>query len=430
MKSLKNSFWRHSLSHQWTEYKPSFLVAALILAWFAQDQFFARHLVSGLWLWLGAGIIAAWSFAGQPDRLKADKVRVGYESLLLTLIFLIALVFRFWKLSGIPHGYFTDEACSAMMGLKHLKGAVYLLPPGWDQLKFDFFYYLNACALYWGAISAHATRMIPALAGSLTVVMTYFLARRMFSRPVALATVMLLAGMRWHVNFSRMNLGNIFTPFFSVAAFYFLLRGLETRKPWFMLLAGMAIGIGLQTYIAFGAFVLALGLYLGVKAIREKGFLKQNWKGLLLLGIVAAACYFPANLGVESQAGRFVNRSRDVLIFNNLLPEQDWAGLWSNVKKTMLMFNYFGDCNGRHNIPEVPMLDSLTGLLFGLGLIWNLTHPIRRHSAWILLWFISALLPGFLTIEAPQGIRCIGAIIPVIFWPAWDWSMFGRVYCG
>ena len=105
-----------SYSHKWSEYKPSFLVAALILAWFAQEQLFARHLVSGLWLWLGAGIIAAWSFAGQPDRLKADKVRVRYESLLLILIFLIALLFRFWKLSGIPNGYFTDEACCAMIG--------------------------------------------------------------------------------------------------------------------------------------------------------------------------------------------------------------------------------------------------------------------------------------------------------------------------
>lgn len=98
------------------------------------------------------------------------------------------------------------------------------------------------------------------------------------------------------------------------------------------------------------------------------------------------------------------------------------------------MFNYFGDCNGRHNIPEVPMLDLLISLLFGLGLIWTLTHPGRKHSAWILLWFVSALFPGFLTIEAPQGIRCIGAIIPVILLAGTGlehvWQSILRVTCG
>ncbi|MCK5218746.1 hypothetical protein KAR10_04445, partial [bacterium] len=51
--------------------------------------------------------------------------------------------------------------------------------------------------------------------------------------------------------------------------------------------------------------------------------------------------------------------------------------------------------------------------LLGLGIIWALTHLNRRHAVLGLFWFLVALVPGFLTIEAPQGYRCIGAIIPL-----------------
>lgn len=62
---------------------------------------------------------------------------------------------------------------------------------------------------------------------------------------------MILAVMRWHVNFSRINLEGVSALFFSVTAVYFLLRGLETRNKWAMALSGLAIGLGPYSYSPF-----------------------------------------------------------------------------------------------------------------------------------------------------------------------------------
>ena len=51
--------------------------------------------------------------------------------------------------------------------------------------------------------------------------------------------------------------------------------------------------------------------------------------------------------------------------------------------KHLLMFNYRGDGNGRHNLPGRPMLDDVTGVLFVLGIalsLWRWRRPRPSHS--------------------------------------------------
>jgi len=396
-------------------FKPAMLAGVLVFAWLGQDQLFARQLIFGLGLWLVAAVllvILVWKPA--PAAEPAEKISKPLEAGLLFGVLLVAAAVRFWNLANQPNGFSFDEAANALIGLQIILDPNYVPifgPP--DAPLPTLFHYLNSLALRLGGVNVTAARMVPAFLGLFTVGAFYFLARRIFSRPVALVAVFFLAVMRWHINFSRIDFVGAATPFFGAAAAYFLLRGVETKNRWHMALSGLAVALGLYTYYASNLVPLVLGPYLVLQLAWDKKFLREQGTNVLLFLAVAFLVFSPLGYFALTQKDRFFARNGQVLIFNHVPPSEAFHAFWANVKTTLLMFNYFGDCNGRHNIPEVPMLDFTTGLLFGLGLVWSLKNFRQRHAFLAVFWFLVALVPGFLTIEAPQGYRCIGAIVPV-----------------
>ncbi|MBN1595497.1 glycosyltransferase family 39 protein [candidate division FCPU426 bacterium] len=394
---------------------PGLLALAMLFAWVGQEQLFGRHLANGLWLWVFAALFAGLAFIRKPERLpSALDHQPKWEALVLGLIVVVAGFVRLWRLQEIPNGFYFDEAMNALVGLQIMEDPHYLpiFGPA-DAPAPTLFHYFNVVALSLFGVSARAAKMVPVAAGIATVPLFYFLVRRLVSRPVALAATLAFALMRWHINFSRINFIGILTPLYGAAAAYFLLRGLETKNRWHMALSGLSVALGLYTYYASNLIPFVLGPYLALQLAWDRRFLKEHWQGLLIFLAVSLAVFAPLGYFALTEKHRFFARNHQVLIFNHVQPEQALSALWRNVKTTLLMFNYFGDCNGRHNLPEEPMLSPLAGLFFGLGLIWSLTQIHRPHAFLVLWWFVVALVPGFLTIEAPQGYRCIGAIVPV-----------------
>jgi 4-amino-4-deoxy-L-arabinose transferase-like glycosyltransferase len=399
----------------WDWLKPALLAGVLVFAWLGQDQLFARQLLPGLAFWLVAAallVVSVWKPA--PAAEPEMKISKPLEAAILLGVLLLAAVVRTWNLANQPNGFSFDEAANGLIGLQMILDPAYVPifgPP--DAPLPTLFHYFNSLALRLGGVNVAAARLVPAFFGILTVGAFYFLARRIFSRPVALVAVFLLAVMRWHINFSRIDFVGAATPFFGAAAAYFLLRGLETRNRWHMALSGLAVALGLYTYYASNLVPFVLGPYMVWQLASDRKNFREQGTNILVFLAVSLLVFAPLGHFALTQKDRFFARNGQVLIFNHVSPAEAWPAFWANVKTTLLMFNYFGDCNGRHNIPEVPMLDFTTGLLFGLGLVWSLKNIQRRHAFLAVLWFLVALIPGFLTIEAPQGYRCIGAIVPV-----------------
>ncbi|MCK5241079.1 glycosyltransferase family 39 protein [bacterium] len=412
---------------QWGSWlSPGLLAFAILTAWCAQEQLFARHLTAGLMFWIVTLVLAGLAFLKKPDQVTSEiDNQPKLEAVILGGIVIIAAVVRLWRLSEIPNGFHFDEATNALVGLQMITDPHYVPifgPP--DAPAPTLYHYFNMVALKIFGISALGAKMVPALAGVATVPIFYFLVRRMVSRPVALAATLTFALMRWHINFSRINFIGILTPLFGAAAAYFLLRGMETKNRWHMALSGLSVALGLYSYYASNLIPFVLGPYMVLQLAWDRKFLKEQWRGLLLFLIVSFTVFIPLGHFALTEKHRFFARNGQVLIFNHVPPEQAAEAFWRNVKTTLLMFNYFGDCNGRHNIPEEPMISPLAGLFFGLGLIWTLTKLHRRHAFLVLWWFMVSLVPGFLTIEAPQGYRCIGAIIPTALLIAFGFERF------
>jgi hypothetical protein len=194
---------------------------------------------------------------------------------------------------------------------------------------------------------------------------------------------------------------------------------METGRRLHYLALGLVLGIGLQTYYSFNFFpavlLVAVVTYAARRGWRHFGReLAPIAKGLVWSGLLAAVLLLPLARFVLREREAFLQRSNAVAIWNPVHNRQ-WPGvLWDNTAAHLLMFHHRGDANPRHNIPEVPLFDPLSGVLLSVGVGLALRRAFLWPQAMVLAWVAIMLLPAILTIEAPQAHRAVGAI-PAIY---------------
>ena len=113
----------------------------------------------------------------------------------------------------------------------------------------------------------------------------------------------------------------------------------------------------------------------------------------------------------------FFARTNTVSIFEKRDEPDLVKALWSNFSRHMLMFNVLGDRNGRHNLPNEPMLDPVMGGLAVLGFALALWRWREPANGLMLLVFFIMNLGGILSVdfEAPQSLRSIGVIPALVY---------------
>jgi 4-amino-4-deoxy-L-arabinose transferase-like glycosyltransferase len=196
----------------------------------------------------------------------------------LIVILLVAAGLRLAALDAAPPGLHQDEAsrawnarCLLQTGKDH-QGQPW---PIFHARVFgasgnpSYFYAIMPFQAVFG-MNVWTTRLPGALAGVLTVLLTYLLASRMFGTGVGLVAAALLAVNPWAVQVDRLAFGVGFVPLFIVATLLLLsesnlLDWKRTGRPvriGVALAAGAAAGLGAYTYpayrIFFPPFLLAL----------------------------------------------------------------------------------------------------------------------------------------------------------------------------
>jgi 4-amino-4-deoxy-L-arabinose transferase-like glycosyltransferase len=401
----------------------SFFLAGAGSIVFAQFQWVALRLSRGL-PWMVGGILLAGAAALLPPlrsdvRSSASPPRLtGAEIAFLIVLTLGGGLIRFVGLDHMPPGGFHDEVEYHRIAEQILAGDRPIFVP--DIQLPAFFIYLLAAGIGIAGKGIATVRGGPALLGTLTLPVFYLLARRAYSRPVAAATAILLAGSRWHITFSRVVFSAAITgPLLEVLAVLVFWRAVERRKPLDYGLLGLIVGIGLQTYYSFNLFPAVLGVAvlcyagrLGWSRFRPE--LVPILKGLVWSALVAIVLLIPLALFAVRNPQVFFRRTNTVAIWGpaNDLPLA--AALKRSVALHLLMFNFRGDENPRHNIPEAPLLIPAEGALLALGLGLAIARGIRWPQGTWLAWFAVMLLPAVLTIEAPQAHRAVGAI-PAVY---------------
>jgi len=354
---------------------------------------------------------------GSPEGPPGRRHALAEACFLLILIAAGGSV-RFFGLDHIPPGGFFDEIQNHLVAEGILKGDRPVFVGGMSQMPAMFFYLL-AGAIAVAGKGLTTVRGLSALFGTLTLPAFYLLARRAYAWPVAAATAILLAGSRWHITFSRVGFATIIGPLLEVLAVLCLWKAMETRRRLFFLLLGLVMGVGLQCYYSFNLFpavmAIAVASYAARKGWRSFGSeLRPILRGLGWSVLVAVLLLLPLTRFAVRYPKVFFERANTVAIWN---PEHHlpWpAILWENTAAHLLMFNYRGDENPRHNIPGEPLLNPIEGCLLALGLGAAVARAWKWPQATWLGWFFVMLLPAILTIEAPQAHRAVGAI-PAVY---------------
>ncbi|NDJ87538.1 MAG: hypothetical protein GYB66_16815 [Chloroflexi bacterium] len=359
------------------------------------------------WLMLALG---AWTLLrGAPIHWRSRP----WHLILLGGIVLLALYFRLTEFDSIPFGLWYDEAINGLEARRMLQNTTYRPTFVANMTQIHLWLYKTALDIF-GETSIEALRVTSVAFGVLSVIVGYMVGSQMRGPWFGILLAFFLAVMRWAVNFSRIAMTGIETAFFTLLAFYFLVRVLRYHRWQDAAWLGMSIGLGLWFYSAFRFMILALAGY----AILKSPFWRPRIIGLgVLVVAVALATTFPLLIFINTDTDAFMARSRQVNILDpaNRTSESLDAALWHNIEHHALMFHVSGDRNGRHNLPGEPMLDPVMGILMLMGLGLALRGLHQPENSFFVLVLLFGLLPGILTLEfeAPQGLRTIG-VLPAI----------------
>jgi 4-amino-4-deoxy-L-arabinose transferase-like glycosyltransferase len=401
-------------------------------------------------------LLAAYAFrslapSGASHRDKGRPSR--WQVLALAAILVVAVAFRLWRFTELPYGMWYDEADNGL-AVRHILRDPNYWPVYVPSTNLPaHFLYLIALSFRILGDSMYAIRAVAVVFGLLTVVAAYYCGRELFPERAAaygLILAALMAVSRWDVNWSRIGMHGVTLPFFELWVVAALLRALRTGRCTSFAWAGVALGLGLCFYSPFRIFPLVVGgfglvwFWHWVRRAPPLGrggawYALQTWAlplSLLILGALVA--FAPVAQYSLRRPELFWDRARRISILRAPeVQERPVATVLDSTAKHLLMFNYRGDPNGRHNLPGAPMLDRLSGVLLVLGVLVSAAHPALPRSVLLLSWLLLPLTGGILStyFEAPQSLRSFGALpaayalaCVALAWFAGEWRrVFGAV---
>jgi hypothetical protein len=370
------------------------------------------------------------------------KIYKKIELFFIILIFFIALIIRFSKLSEIPHGFFCDEAALGFNAYK-------ILTTGKDENGITLPFYILSFGDYRNPVSIYAmipaitilglnefsVRATPAFLGSITVIFLFLFLKEVFwkSPPIiqtitSLGSALFLAISPWHIQFSRVGFEVTFQPFFLILSLFLLFRFLrinESQKKKntracakrSLILSAVLLAITFYTYLPIQLVLIPfIGIIL---LIYKKNFffkIIRNWTFLFLL--IFFASFIPLVFGIV--------KGQALTHFVSVSPLANHANI-KNFAKPMIKtyFSHFsfdflfgkGDIDmpghfiTRHSVRGIGelYLFQLPLLLVGL---FSLIFRHRRIFFFILIWLGLYPIGSTVVGEGPFAHRSIFGVIP------------------
>ena len=360
---------------------------------------------------------------------KPKKIVLG----LLFAILLAAFALRSTNIENIPSSIFPDEAQNGIDAEEANATGEYKLFYESNNGREGLFINIQALSIKYFGNTTFALKFPSILFGTLTVLGVFLLVYELFQSYIAaIIGSYLIAFSYWAINFSRIGFRAIMVPFILTFAFYFLFKGLRTKKLHDFIIAGLIYGLGLHTYIAFRVSPLVLIVLFIALVITRKNFIKDYWKHTLVFAVAMFITSAPMLSDFfYFHPEHYESRTAAISVLN---PEVNQGHILPIVAKTLGLSiqKYFamGDLNIRHNYPPYPLLNPLVGIAFLIGLIYifskffhliyiRFKNGVRDEKlaiyVFFLVWFFTLLIPEFLANEGnPYALRAIGTL-PVVF---------------
>ncbi len=385
-----------------------------------------RFFLAGLIIYLIGAYGLILHFDSSESKDSGKQFSWAKEALCLFCIILIAAFLRYFNLRFIPSGIYLDECDYAIEGIKILTIPDYQnfikhpYWPGGGAIPSMHFYFTALSYKIFG-INAWSMRLVPATLGVLTIPVIYCFARYIFNVPIALVAAFLLAVSRWHINFSRINFSSLLWPFLIMSTFYFFFMALEKQRKWLAALAGLSMGLAMNTYHSAYLLPFLVFLYVVYKTIKNPFFIKNNVLVLIIVFLCFMAAYAPLLVYTIRNPETVFERFKTASVWNDIdRAGGSWRPLIDNIYRVLTMNNFKGDPRPRHNIPRWPMLDPFTAIFFTVGFFYALRNIKQEKYLFLLVVYIANLQPGIFSLwdAAPHSIRVNGTLPVVLIFAA------------
>ncbi len=393
---------------------------ALYLGYHGQKLIAAEKIYAGLFYFGAAAVGLILAFrepAGPQDRWREQPLAWYWELAGVLAVMAVAVWLRIHLLEQIPFGIEGDEAAAIINAREILNSPTDSILAHFAGQPVFYLGPLKIAHQLFG-LSNFGIKAMALLYGLLDILALYWLARLLYGPRTALAAASLLTLARWHIHFSRFGYGNTLLILMLTLGFYFLLKGLVTRRKWHFVFSGVALSLSVQTEVAARLVPLICAGLLVFLAAGQRHFFRRNARPLLalMLGVWLAGGAFYILLGKSTTA--LMGRANSVSIFSNdpNAPRDIAAGFVGSLRSSLTMLNWHGDYRPRHNggLTGEPMLDFWSAVLFGLGFCYSLYYWKRLRYFVLLLWFLGFMSASIFAIEAPQAHRAFGIVPAVI----------------
>ncbi len=366
-------------------------------------------------------------------------MKSSYKSqLLLFVIVVFAFGLRIVAISNVPPGLNRDEASLGYTAYSILKtgrdeyGVLFPLSlKSFGDWKLPVYAYVAIPFISIFGLTETAVRFPSALFGTLTVLLTYLLVKKLIDRlDVALLAAAILAISPWHIFFSRVSSeANLAVCMISLGLWLLLVK--STQK-FLQILGVFIISLTLLTYHGNHVFT---PLFFGATIwyIRKDFSRGTQW---ILVGVFVLISLFV--FGVTLRTADSTKLS-GLLIINDIslihvnidknrqIFTQKTLGKLLNNKAVFLAeqvaFNYIrtfspeflaiqGGTNLQHNIPDFGNLYLIELPFLLLGLFYLFLHK-EKSARFLLWWILISPLGASLTKDAPHSARSV-SMLPAI----------------
>ncbi|MFN8449695.1 MAG: glycosyltransferase family 39 protein [Anaerolineae bacterium] len=346
-------------------------------------------------LLMGGILLVGYGFGGAPPLLpRLRDLQIRWSTVLpLSGILGVALFVRLWNL-GTALPYLIDELhwSDAILAVESRPNLQILTPMSGQSPYTWVFPYWQTMAVHFLGHTFDGFRFVSAIAGVLTVLSVYFLARELFDRKTALLSALILATFPPHIMFSRVAMTLIADPLFGTMSLMFIARALRNNKPIEWSMAG--VSLGMTQYFYEGGRLLFPPLVLGfIILLALRGKMRGKVRGFVIFLVTAvlvgAPIYYTLIGNDKPFFGRFDDSGLGSSYWHQLADDGvTFDDVLNQVQHTLTAFMMFGahrDLSVYYGGQQALILDYLLPFfLFGcFYLVWRYPSPAFLIALWI-----------------------------------------------
>lgn len=358
--------------------------------------------------------------------------------LILVGIALIGLFLRLYQIGNVPTTLYWDEtaigydAYSIATTGHDMHGNPWwqAIFPSYGDYKLPFYIWLTALSIKIFGVSEAAVRLPSAILGTGLIFIVYLLGSQLFDRRTGLTTALIVSLSPWGVIFSRTGFEANAGVFFVTLAIVLLIYGL--KKPYLLLLAGFAAGLGVYSYFSVRIIFLILGglflLYLLPKFRRKHipWLMGGVFVFILLMVPIYQSPHYAASNQFRLSTDSLLNTDEHVLaqnearekagntLLSRAVYHRHWFFMFHLIKNIAAHVNLpylfiWGDDNLRHGTGESGLfyLSLLPVFLYGT---YRLCLKKPRLALVLATGIVATIIPAAIPLTVPHALRSLNGL--------------------